>query len=137
MRRISLLLAVFAVTLPAAAAERGFEVITPRWVDLDRPGARGALEAAGTEESRAILGLLKAAEKMPCEGDELKVLLARHEVGRYRCESYLLTSYPAQRVVTFVHKDVGYKATVRVDAPAGFAPVDEATGPRRPGSPAR
>ena len=121
-----LTIALFSATaLAAGAADIQVHVVHP--VDLDRPGALQELKASRPGDYLAVAEILQAARRMPCKDRELEVIKARFDVRQLSCFAMLLTSFPAQRRLSFELGDVAYQATVRLDAERpGVMPAEPA-----------
>jgi hypothetical protein len=97
--------------------------IAPAWaqasvIRLDSPGALEAIEAGNPDHHRRIVGILEAAQEMPCDRRGLERAAVSYHARDARCSLGLLTSYPAKRRLSFVLDDTAYVATVTVRADA-------------------
>lgn len=84
-------------------------------IDLDRPGSLDRLKLEHPQRYQAVSGVLRAAKRMPCEGDEMKLLKSRFGVRDMECGMILLTRYPALRHVSFELDGTNYAATVQLE----------------------
>jgi hypothetical protein len=115
MRSIALVTVLLACI--ASAAE-------PLVLDLDKPGVLDQLKQDHPQRYQAVAAVLLASERMPCKSTELKTLQARSNVRDLECGVMLLTSYPAQRHVSFYLDGTRYAATVTLkDAEATAQPT--------------
>ena len=103
-----------AAALAASAADIHVPVAHP--IDLDRPGALQELKTSRPADYLAVAEILQAARRMPCKDRELEVIKAKFDVRRLSCFAMLLTSFPAQRRLSFELGELTYQATVRLDA---------------------
>lgn len=115
MRSIALVMLLLASI--ASAAE-------PAAVDLDKPGALDQLKQHHPQRYQAVTAVLLASERMPCKSTELETLQARFNLRDLECGVLILTSYPAQRHVSFYLDGTRYAATVTLqDAEATVLPT--------------
>jgi hypothetical protein len=112
--RTSIFVFVVAVAFGVRAAEIQVQVVQA--VDLDQPGALQRLRATRPADFQAASEILQAARRMPCNDREVRVIQAKFDVRRLSCFAMLLTSFPAQRRLSFDIGEVTYAATVRLDA---------------------
>ena len=89
----------------ASAAEGGA-------VDLDRPGVLDQLKQDHPQRYQLVAAVLHASEWMPCKSSELETLKTRFGLREAECGVVVLTSYPAQRHVSFELDGTSYAATV-------------------------
>ena len=114
-----------AAALAASAADIDVHVVHP--IDLDRPGALQELKTSRPGDYIAVAEILQAARRMPCKDRELEVIKAKFDVRRLSCFAMLLTSFPAQRRLSFELGEMTYQATVRLDAERpGVMPAEPA-----------
>jgi hypothetical protein len=105
---------ILASSMPAARADPAVgAVLAPaNGVRLDAPGALEALRAANPEHYARAVGILRVAAEMPCEGLP-RVIQADFQAALAQCRgALLLTSWPAQRDVSFVLGDTLYAARI-------------------------
>ena len=116
--RIPILLLGFAtVAFPAVAQ------LQQPGMRLDSPGAMEALAATNPEHYRRAVGIIRAAQTMPC-GLKLRALMARYEARDVRCSPALLfTSYPAKRDLAFTLDATPYALRVSLVDDAVLMPA--------------
>jgi hypothetical protein len=117
MRSIVLITVLLASI--ASAAE-------PLVLDLDNPGVLDRLERDHPQRYQAVAAVLLASERMPCKSTGLETLQARYNLRDLECGVMILTSYPAERHVSFFLDGTRYAATVTLkDADATVQPTLE------------
>jgi hypothetical protein len=84
----------------------------PAALDLDKPGALDQLKQDHPQRYQAVTAVLLASERLPCKSTELETLQARFNLKDLECGVMVLTSYPAQRHVSFYLDGTRYAATV-------------------------
>ena len=93
-------------------------------VDLDRPGVLDQLKQDHPQRYQLVTAVLRASERMPCKSGELETLKTRFGLRDLECGVVVLTSYPAQRHVSFQLDGTSYAATVFLkDADATAQPA--------------
>lgn len=120
MRRIALVPALLIVSSCALAAG------APQ-IDLDRPGNLDQLKLEHPQRYQAVTGVLRAAKRAPCEGDEMKLLKSRFEVRDLECGMILFTRYPALRHLSFELDGTSYAATVELEDADTLQPIAAGT----------
>jgi hypothetical protein len=103
MRNMALVTVLLASV--ASAAE-------PAALDLDKPGVLEQLKQDHPQRYQTVTAVLLASERMPCKSTELETLQTRFDLRNLECGVMLLTSYPAQRHVSFYLDGTRYIATV-------------------------
>ena len=124
MRSVALVTVLLASI--ASAAE-------PAALDLDKPGVLDQLKQDHPQRYQAVTAVLLASERMPCKSTKLETLQTRFNLRDLECGVLVLTSYPAQRHVSFYLDGTQYAATVILkDADATVQPtVSVEPEPRR------
>ncbi len=84
----------------------------PATLDLDRPGVLDQLKQDHPQRYQAVTAVLLASERMPCKNTDLETLQTRFNLRDMECGVVVLTSYPAQRHVSFYFDGTRYAATV-------------------------
>lgn len=105
---------VCALATSAIAADTSW-----RPIDLDRPGALEQLKREHPDHYRAIAGILRSAETVPCKPRELRSLRSRFDMEEMACNFALMTSYPPKRHLSFAWGGTTYTATVTMKDGAG------------------
>ncbi len=88
-------------------------------IDLDRPGALDQLKREHPDQYRAVVGILRSAETVPCKPRELHSLRSRFDIEEMACNFALMTSYPPKRHLSFAWGGTSYSATVTMKDAAG------------------
>jgi hypothetical protein len=94
-------------------------------VDLDRPGALIQLKQLHPQRYQAVSALLRASERTPCQGSEIKLLKTRFNVRDLECGMMVFTSYPARRHVSFELDGISYEATVVLKGDDTLQPISK------------
>ena len=109
MRTTGLVTLVLCLAVPPAAAQSGSVT------RLDDKGALEAIQRTNPDHFRRITAILAAAQVLPCANERFAhVIEAAYDARNGRCQLQLLTSYPAQRTLSFSLDQTNYVATVRV-----------------------
>jgi len=113
MRAFALACLAFSATAASAGT----------YVDLDKPGALEALQAANPEHHRKALDVIQAASRLQCR--ETTVRQVGHEAKLAPCAPFMvMTSYPPKRHVTFTVEGVTYASNVAIQGLEGkFMPA--------------
>ena len=83
-------------------------------IDLNQPGALEALKAENPAQFEAATEVLRAAERMPCQGNEMNALETRFDLREMSCGILMLTSLPPKRHLTFKLGDTHFVANVTI-----------------------
>ena len=103
--------------------------LTFQGVNLDQPGALEALQRSNADHYRRAVGIINASYDMSCQVPEFdRYIRARFDAIAAACGALVKTSYPPQRVLSFLIDRTMYSRTVyfKVDAairPAELTPV--------------
>lgn len=97
-------------------------------IDLDQPGALDQLKQEHPQRYQAVSAVLRAAERGPCQSNEIEVLKTRLNVRDLECGMIVFTRYPALRRVRFELDAVSYAATVVLESTETLRPISTETG---------
>jgi hypothetical protein len=95
-------------------------------IDLDRPGTLDQLKLQHPQRYRAVRAVLRASERAPCQGSEIKLLETRLNVSDLECGMMIFTRYPALRHVSFELDGTNYTATVVLKGNDKVEPITSA-----------
>ena len=96
-------------------------------INLDQPGVLNELKLLHPQRYQAVSALLRASERAPCQGSEIKLLKTRFNIRDLECGMMVLTSYPARRHVTFELDRISYEATVVLKGDDKVQPISPTT----------
>ena len=115
-------LALAAMLSPALAEPPAFIAVNPSWMPqlkqfrLDRPGALEGLRIENPAEYERVVDIVRVARDLPCEQAQALVKAKYDQLQDIRCAALILTSYPAQRDLSFILGDTMYSARLVLTA---------------------
>lgn len=108
-----------------ASASPAFAAPGDSFIDLDKPGALEALQAANAEHHATALRLIKAASQLNCNESTVREATFRNAVGACAVGMFK-ASYPPKRHVQFWLGDRLYVTNVAIEGYVGkMTPADE------------
>jgi hypothetical protein len=96
-------------------------------INLDQPGVLNELKLQHPQRYQAVSALLRASERVPCQGSEIELLKTRFNIRDLECGMMVITSYPARRHVSFELDRISYEATVVLKGDDKLQPISPPT----------